>query len=413
MPQVSSSILESFKGYKYRLLFLLAGGYLVSNLNIQGIQALMPFIQSEFGISRTMAGLYTTVLFTAATMIAIFSGNLVDKIGARRGVLIGIFSIGLLIFVHVPAPFYGVLLILAFPMGIGFSIITPSINKALMLKVRAEKRAVSMGIMHSGGGIGGIAGASLLPILASNFSWRVSLLFSGTVALLVGMMVFKHLDMGDDSPAEDESAAGGGLFVNIREIISNKGLITTCLLGFSFGLTFGAVPAHYTLFLTLDLDYTAVVAGLALGLMQFGGLFGRIFWGWISDKLLQGNRPRTFMMMIFSTASLMLFNAFAGSILKSYTAVVMISSLLLGATVVGWSGIFFTVIGEKAGPDKVGLASGVSLVFARTGIVIGPPLFGMLGDYFDHYHFSWFLFALLISSIGLTYFILNKRLAAE
>ncbi|MEJ6949662.1 MFS transporter [Natronospora cellulosivora (SeqCode)] len=97
-----------------KLLFFLFSGYMTASLNIQGIQALMPFIQEDFGISRTEAGLFSTFFFVSAISIALFSGNIVDRIGSKKGLSIGIISTGGLIVLHAFSPIYFLILILAF-----------------------------------------------------------------------------------------------------------------------------------------------------------------------------------------------------------------------------------------------------------------------------------------------------------
>ena len=88
--------------------------------------------------------------------------------------LIGVFSVGGFMFFHGFASIYPALLLLALAAGLGFSIITPSVNKAVIESSSSDNKALSMGIMQSGGGIGSFAGASLLPLLAAAWSWRLA-----------------------------------------------------------------------------------------------------------------------------------------------------------------------------------------------------------------------------------------------
>jgi len=388
---------------QWQLLFLLSTGYMASFLNIQGIQSLMPFIREDFGISRTQAGLYSTFLFISATAIAIFSGSIVDKIGSKIGLLFGTISIGIFMVLHGVVPLYGIILILAFITGIGFSIITPSVNKAIMLEVPPKNRAVSMGIMHSGSGVGGFAGATLLPLLAQIIGWRFSLIVSGSIAILLGLYVAKKYQ------PQTEYAGGGtvessGFKNELIDLLKNKQLMLACMLGLVFGLSVGAIPAHYTLFLTMDLFYSSAFAGFALGIVQIGGIFGRTFWGWLSDKLLQGNRKNTFVLIMVAIVLLKLIYGLLGNLLASSTIFMIIISFLLGLTALGWSGLFFTVISERARPDQTGIASGMSLIFLRSGVVIGPPIFGALADFVDHYFYSWLMLGFLVLLSGLLYY---------
>ncbi len=395
---------------QWKFLLLLSSGYMASFLSIQGIQALMPFLREDFGITRTQAGLYSTFLFSTATIIAIFSGNIVDRIGSRTGLLIGVTSMGILMILHGLAPVFGILLFLALFTGLGFSIITPAVNKALMLKVKPARRAISMGIMHSGSGIGGFTGATLLPIIANYLGWRTAIIISGIIGLLLAVMISRFLQANSDQGSRETAPEDTAFKKQFSSIIKNKQLMLACSLGLSFGLAVGAIPAHYTLYLTLDLNYPEAVAGFSLGLVQIGGVIGRILWGWISDVPLSGDRKNSFLLIMIVIVILKFINTFAGSFLAGNIWFMFIISFLLGVAALGWSGLFFTVVSERATPEQTGIASGMSLIFLRLGVVIGPPVFGALGDYFEHYHYSWLLLSLLVISSGLIYYFLQGRL---
>ncbi|MFW5790431.1 MAG: MFS transporter [Halanaerobiaceae bacterium] len=393
---------------QWKLLFILSTGYIGAFINIQGIQALMPFIQDDFGISRTEAGLYSTFLFLSATVVAVFSGNIVDKIGSKKTLLFGIFSIGFLMLAHIISPVYSIILILAFITGIGFSIITPAVNKSIMDEVSPENRGVSMGLMHSGSGIGGFAGATLLPILAGNLGWRGAILVSSLLTIILGIYVKKAYNP-DKALANNNDDSNNNFKDNIIDLLKNKQLILACSLGLIFGLAVGSIPAHYTLFLTTDLGYSSALAGFALGIVQIGGIFGRTFWGWVSDSIFKGDRTISFILIMIAIILLNLIYGLAGDFLASSNLIILIISFLLGLTAFGWSGLYFTVVGERVRPEQTGIASGLSLVFLRTGVVVGPPLFGLLADHYDHYHNSWLILAGLIFITGIIYYYLQTK----
>ena len=384
----------------WNYLLLLSSAYFATSINMQGIQALMPFIQSDFELSRTQAGLYSTFFFISATIAAVFSGKIVDNYGARKGMLIGVFSVGGMMFLHSFAPVYSILLILGLICGFGFSIVTPSVNKAIIEGVHYSKRAISMGIMQSGGGIGGFAGASLLPVFAENFGWRRAIGFSGITAVLVGFIIVILLsDRGEKSEAKDIS-----FLKKIKELLADRHLFLLCLLGFGFGTAIGAIPAHFALYLTLDLGFSATLAGLSLGVLQIGGIFGRPFWGIISDKFFKGERnPALKLLVIMISLMLFFFGLFVWRFSGSRLLIILFS-FLLGMSGMGWMGLYFTYIGETSGSDDAGVATGLALIFLRTGVIFSPPIFGFLADITDNYNVSWLALGVIIVFISSIYF---------
>ena len=62
---------------------------------------------------------------------------------------------------------------------------------------------------------------------------------------------------------------------------------------------------------------------------------------------------------------------------------------------IGWNGIFLTLVAEIAGSDRAGTATGISLSIGFLGILLGPPAFGYLVDKTGSYSAAWFLFFLM------------------
>ncbi len=398
-----------FKEIDFKNILLLASSQFALLINMQGIQSLMPFIREEFDISRTLAGFYATFMFVSAAVIAVYSGSIVDKVGAKKSLLLGIFSVGVVMIIHGLVPFYFFMLILAFFLGLGSSIIVPSTNKAVLLETAPEKRATAMGILHSGTGIGGFVGAIMMPVIASRAGWRKSVIIAGSIALIFGFLIFKRLkliEVENENYTDRIIESFGSRF---KKLLKNKQLMLNCGLGLLFGVAFGAIPAHYTLYLTLDLYYSEVVSGIALGLVQLGGVAGQIFWGWISDVVFNGIRDRVFLIIMVLIVIIKMLNAFGASLLTGNIIIIFLSSFFLGAAVLGWLGLFFTAIGESVQDKQIGIASGVSLFFIRLGALIGPPIFGYIGDVFNHYHYSWLLFGLIILVLGLLFNFLSHK----
>ena len=66
----------------------------------------------------------------------------------------------------------------------------------------------------------------------------------------------------------------------------------------------------------------------------------------------------------------------------------------LGATTSGWNGVFLTCLVRAVSIDRAGFAASGSLLFSYFGIVLGPPLFGLLA-LFTNFSIAFLAFALL------------------
>ncbi len=390
---------------KYDFLLKLSTAYFATHISLDGFLALMPFLREEFSLSGAQAGLYSTFYFFTATIVAIFSGRVVDMIGSKKGVVFGAGSIGILMFFHASAPNFKIILLLALFTGLSFSIITPSLNKAIMKKVKPQNRALSMGLMQSGGGVGGVLGASLLPLLGGVIGWRIAVLLSGFTALLISIFIFKFYHEDSVYEKAEEKNKETSFFKNIGVLFKNKYLMLVCLLGLGFGTSIGAIPAHFTLYLTQDLSISKSLAGVGLGILHTGGIVGRPAWGWISDRFLGGSRRKG--LIIVGAFFVIISSVFAFYITKFASSVIVIYvfSFLLGLTGFGWMGIYFTTVAELASAKYTGIATGLALIFTRSGVVISPPVFGYLADINQSYWLSWLAISILILifTVGFSY----------
>ena len=124
-----------------------------------------------------------------------------------------------------------------------------------------------------------------------------------------------------------------------------------------------------------------VTAGLLFAVMQGAGVVARIGWGWVSDRWIDA-RP-------------LLAGLGAGTIASTVAAIAISEqwslaglaavSAALGATGVGWNGVYLAEVSRAVPMGKVGLATGGVLMFTFVGVMLGPSTFGaivaMTGSY--------------------------------
>jgi len=142
-----------------KILMVLFLPYLALSLGQTGFLGLLPFVREEFALTRVQVGYYSTFFFISAALLSVFTGSIVDKLGPKKSMLLGIGCLGFVLLLHGLSPSYSFLLLLAFLAGLGFSIITPSATKAIMIATPIDKRAFSMGITQTGFGLGGMVGS--------------------------------------------------------------------------------------------------------------------------------------------------------------------------------------------------------------------------------------------------------------
>ena len=101
---------------------------------------------------------------------------------------------------------------------------------------------------------------------------------------------------------------------------------------------------------------------------------GRIGWGYVADRWLGAGRT------LLLLAALMVASALATALLRSDTpqALLVLILVVFGASAIGWNGVYLAEVARRAPAGQASLATGGTLAFTFLGVVIGPPVFGLL-----------------------------------
>jgi MFS transporter, ACS family, hexuronate transporter len=133
-------------------------------------------------------------------------------------------------------------------------------------------------------------------------------------------------------------------------------------------------------------------ASLYLALTQMSGAFGRILWGLVSDRIFRGQRKLIYQLIAVASGILFLLLGYLPPTTPIW--VIFLLVLLLGITAVGHQGVGLSLLGEVAGKELTGTASGFNQSFYFLGVVLMAPVFGFMVDTFKGYNQAWVLLGL-------------------
>jgi MFS family permease len=221
--------------------------------------------------------------------------------------------------------------------------------------------------------LGGLLAGVALPAIAVAFGWRWALAVTVVACIAVAA----------ETPLLRNAAVLRGSSTVLGEpSLRRREMIAIGFFGFVMAGSQWTVFTYLSLFLTEDLGFTLGVAGLALGLAQGVGAGGRLIWGWLSDS--PGRRLVILVAVALLSAGLLAALAGGAGEVALWPIVAA-----LGLALVGWNGAYHALVAERAGPGRIGKASGNALVFVFGGAVALPPLLGLLGDALDSWPALW------------------------
>jgi L-alanine-DL-glutamate epimerase-like enolase superfamily enzyme/MFS family permease len=380
--------------YRWRILVSALLVQITISVVTLGFPALAPFAMPDLHLSTAEVGLFATTL-NLGTMIALLpAGWAVDVLGERRVLVAGGIATGLVSGVASFVPHLALLLPVLIVVGLAAATPTPAGSTAIISAFALRDRGFVMSLRQTGVPAGGAVAALVLPPIAIAYGWRHALLVAAATAV-VGAVVAWAL-VRRVPPRRNATVRGPR--GSMREVASRD----TTLIGLaSMFLTSGQfiLTTYIALYLLNAFHLRLAVGSLFLVATNLGGVVGRLLWGAVSDRGTGQRRKRTLIMVSLIAAAAFLVLAWLPG--ATPIALLLVLTLAIGATVIGWNGVYVTLLSEIAPSDKRGRAVAYGLTMAQIGIFAGPFLFGLLVEVSHSYRLALSVVAvtMLIPSI--------------
>lgn len=389
---------ERIPRHSHYTLFLLVLGYVANYVDRNIINVLIEPIKQEFGVSDTLMGLVTGLLFALFyAFIGVFMGRLADRSNRTR--LLGIYCIswsGMTMlcglagnFVHLALARVGVAIAEAGSAPTSLSLIADSYPQ--------RRRSLAMGIFSLGAHIGLLVGMGVGGYMAYHYGWRAAFLVVGAPGIALGVLMILTLrepPRGRFDPQHGEAASEAhsaeALKVSLQRLFQQKAYLFICL-----GAAVAAVQAYSVgiwgpSFLMRSHGLSVKDAGLLLGLISVGGAFlGALFSGWLTDTLAAKNPGwqvgvPILGLLLATPAGLGYFLwpqglvGYFGSIPVPTAA---LFGMLHGFFTTWWIAPSMAAVNTVSPPSRRSLANAVFLfLFTLAGMGAGPIIVGAMSD---------------------------------
>ncbi len=388
-------------------LLLMAISFGVIAITVDGFTAMLPLVSAEFNLTSAQAGLYATAFFLTGLVLVLVAGPIVDRIGSRNGLIGALLLVLVFVFLYTIVPSFTIILGLAIFTGTAFTLVTPSLTKAVVEIVDPSKRAISNGLVQAGAAAGGIVASFVVPTIGEAFGWRFGVYLGVALALIALLLVVRYFypnAIGDNPPRSAVKYRE-----NLKQIVRNPLVWIVASMGIVVSLSVGTITIHYNLFLTGDLAYSASAAGFYLALFNAGGVLGNPLFGFINDKYMQSNRRLGLFGVSIGIALLYVILALVVGQGTLGSGFLGLFSFVFGAFAFASIGLLFTAIGDVSGPVLMGTATTIVLIFSRSTLVVGPAILGQIADDTGSYEASWLISAAVIAVVATFFFLASGK----
>lgn len=325
-----------------------------------------------------------------APFFGLVAGALIDRIGARRVILVGIglsgASLVLLGGIHSLSQYY----LLCIAEVVGYVLAGPIPNQVLIANWFRVKRGRAMGYAYLGLGLGGAVSPVLVHWLIESFGWRRAFQAVGGTILLVlfpvGLFITRSMprDIGllADGSAPRTSALvaleDGG--ASVRQAVASANF---WLLLAGSALTIGAIGTvifHFVLFLR-DEGHSPGWASQALSVLLISSLGGRVAVGYLADRFTRKNVMALFYLILALVLPLLY--------LPGRPAVILAFAIVFGFAMGADYMLIPLVAADSFGLAALGKILALIIMADSLGQTFGPVMAGRIYDTRHSYDLVW------------------------
>ncbi|OAM76382.1 MFS transporter [Devosia elaeis] len=367
---------------------IVAAGAVITCLAMGAMFALPVYLQpisDETGWTRAGISGAMTVGFIVMGVAGFLWGTLTDRIGARPVVLIAAVLLGLGLFVASRADN---LFIFQFAYGglvgaSGGAFFAPLI--ATTLGWFDKHRSLAVSLVSLGGGIAPMTITPLATVLIQTFGWRDAMMMTAigaTLFIVPAAFLIRRAPeavaaapspASDVAPAEPRPTNMGAIF-RTPQFFVLAGVFFLCCAAHSG-------PIFHTVSYAMLCGASALAAASIYSVEGFAGLFGRVFFGVLADRI--GVKRVIVAGLVLQAVGIYLY------IYVSELPHFYMLAVVLGLVYGGVMPLYSVLARDYFGPKVMGTVLGGITMTSSIGMAFGPVGGGWLFDTFGDYHWLY------------------------
>jgi MFS transporter, ACS family, hexuronate transporter len=363
----------------------------ISYLDRQMLAVMAPTITATLQISETRYGFLASAFSIAYLVGAPLAGRWVDKIGARRGLLIAVLVWSLVAAVHSTAMGFYSLFLLRIGLGLAESPSFPGATQIVHRAMPANERARALGLVFTGSSFGAMVAPLLARWLHHTWGWRSTFVGTAIVGLSwVPMWLYltrsaqirKVLDQPLQPVVANKEVVPD---VSTWELMTTPAVMRTmgAVLAFSPPVAFVLLWSSKYLVFQFHLTQQEVTSFLWVPPLMFD--LGSILFGDLASRLSKRNADSDRgVRILFGCATFFTLLL----VTLSYAQTPWRAMILAGLCLMGTGGAFalFSVeMISNVPSNRVSSAGGITAATQSIAYMIATPLMGWSIDRFGSY----------------------------
>jgi predicted MFS family arabinose efflux permease len=398
-PPLRSAAALEFRQHARALIAAMIGLCVgLPGLSNYGFSVFIAPLTHEFGWSIPQVSAWVFFLMIGSCVSSILLGNLVDRLGARRVILLAMpLFAGALAAAGLMTGELWQLRAVAFTAGaIGPGVSLLAYSQAVNERFDVA-RGTALGIMTAGIGISSVIAPPLMQRIVDAFGWRTGFAFMGAAALFAFPFTYRWLTAAREGRVEVPRPVLAGL--SCRAALDEPRFWLISAIAFAVGVYSAGVIFNLLPFLT-ESGIARSTAASYLGLFGLFMVIGKLICGLSLDRFAV-NRIGA-LILVAQAAALLWLGRFAdGS--------VAVAIAIIGFSTGGQIALSTYTIPRYLGMKSYGQVYGIVSIVNSLGVGVGPYFFSMLRESTESYRLSLLVAAALALLSGALYACLGRQ----
>lgn len=347
----------------------------VSYVDRQVMSAIAASVRRALSMDATQYGILAAAFSLSYLVGAPLAGVLVDRVGARRGLIAAIVTWSLVSALHAVVPTFGALLLLRVLLGAAESPSFPAAAQTVRRALPERDRSTAFGLLFTGSSLGAAIAAPLAISLDVAFGWRAAFLIASAVG--IAWLPVWLVVTGPKSVRAALATPGGA------PVATPRGLLRDPAVHRAIMLVLASAPPSMFMYIWMP-QYFELGRGVPkpslpqylwlpplmadVGMVAFGALGSRM------DRRSRAGEKRSHVELVLAAAALASTLVLVPHVQGTWPAV-----LVVGFSAAGAGGLYTLLTADmmaRIDPARVSAAGGLtaaaqSLVYIVLNIVVG------------------------------------------
>ncbi len=359
-----------------------------------------PAIYRDWSMPEYAVSLITLTISGCTVLSSIFSTGVLNRFGTHKVSAVSTVMTALALLGFSFAPNLWVMWLCAIPLGVGAGAIDAGLNNFIALHYSANH----MNYLHCFYGIGVSCSPYLMSVALSETGWRSGYLYAFVLQSIIAAIIIFSFPLWKKKSSAETGEEEASKTLSLKQLVSIAKLRTAWVIMLATNAIEYVCGVWGSYYLVETKGLSAANGALALTLYYAGMALGRFSSGLIANKIPTWKR-------IYIGCGLL------------FVAIIML--LVPGVTALSVAGLFMVGFGNGSiypnfihltpynfGKDISQAVMGSLIATAYIGVMLAPPMFGLINFLFKAGSFPVFTTVLYVIMV-LSIFIFVKQVKAE